>query len=284
MAEEVEMFRFIRKWQDNADEASDEVLSTHHQQEDPPDPQAKKLVGEERKGVACSLVEKYIRLQRIKPSDLVALVRPSGLIKTDELMAAYEMHLINSESKGKLSCRTRHGPRWRTNGSIDLKPTSPSDTNHLLRLLCHEIRSGTHIWSMQVVEAYFVGLGLTENSPRIDGSTGFHLSYFSDGYSVRYGSPPLVRTTGLPHYSAGSVVIFRLDLAKNRGTLSARVGAGEEFQLSDNVWGIEEGESEEEKASRSDRSFVPFAVFMRDGQGEVRFLGFDERPETDGIG
>ena len=286
MAEEVDMFRFVQKWQEYT--AEDVVLIDVDNSSCIPSPPVarqwleNKRISVNRQNLARSLIYKYIRLDLIRPSDMIAIVNPSGL--TGRKNAERISYEIQAPGLSRLRSSTRRGPQWKTNGSQIFKNIKSKSSAMIDMLLCHELKSGLHVWSMKAVKAryVFLGLGLMENNQHTCATSALQFGYTSRGQFLhkRDGVWIVSDLELSPRYSDGNVVTFSLDLT-GKGTLGVRVDKGDEYQLCDNVWGTKEGESKEEEDDfRSDRYFVPI-ILLRPGNDEVRFLGFDETPDAE---
>jgi hypothetical protein len=112
----------------------------------PPEEKDKEtLVGDERRQVACALVNKHIDLRRIKPSDLREHVEPSRLVTTASLMEAYKTHDIGAYRSGNLVKETRRGPTWNSSNTDRLKRSRKSLCLDILKVYSDAI------WNSHVV-------------------------------------------------------------------------------------------------------------------------------------
>lgn len=217
----------------------------------------------ERKADAAGLVARHIHLDRMRASELAAIVRPSDLVTKNQLLDAYELVSARAESAGyDGAVLQQRGPqrsaRWETSKGCNYQPTSNAYRRELLE--CNPMRSGKHKWSIKVTsycKHVWIGLVCTNNSGVIDRTDPLGWAYGSNGAKRRAGWGG--EFFSLPIFSVGDTVTFTLDLS---GTvcLKACVNDGDENTIFDR------------NQLTPPYSFVP-AVYLRN-PGAVQFCGF----------
>jgi hypothetical protein len=214
------------------------------------------ILGDERTKTATAIIEKNIHLGHIAPSDLRDIVEPSGLVSSDAISEAYKAHAHRyGEITPVAFAQKSRGPVW-----IRFAGRSYGEV-----LMCNPMQSGVYIWSIKVSNPRKgkFWLGIADNSPRepctfVWGSTGqTHLESRTQTVKVTAAD------SGLPTYSTGDTITFRLDLSTRAGILWAKVGTtAEEVLLVENL--LMEGEE------KVDRTFAPLAHFKQ--PAEVQFV------------
>jgi hypothetical protein len=226
---------------------------------------------EGRRGVACTLVAIHIHLASIRPQDLRWKVDPSGLVKAEALQAAYKAHAIRADIVSHVISKTHSRPVWNISDS-HLLTGKPEEvdfrTGHVLN--SDHVKSGVHIWSIEVVKSTpSLQMGVT----RFRRGESVWFLYSRNGRSHQWGDcipaipKPDERRSVFPKFCTGSVITFRLDLRES-GTLSAQVDkdSSNEFVLFENI--LMEGEE------RVDMAFAPTVLI--EAPGAINFLGFEK--------
>jgi hypothetical protein len=110
---------------------------------------------EERRKVACGLVERRVHLASIKLQDLRGKVEPSGLVKAEFLREAYKSDAIRADIISQVVSETHYRPVWKRSNSRLLtgRPRLPNGRLPFDVLSCDSMKSGSvHIWSIEVVK------------------------------------------------------------------------------------------------------------------------------------
>jgi hypothetical protein len=237
--------------------ATPEVVSEDRPQKKQKTGHGSDLIGSKRREAACLLVEDYIELDFIKPSDLRDTVEPSGLVEKQTIMEVYKRQAIKLQEKSDL--RNSRGV-FEARIGCRKKIKAP-------RLRCNEMKRGVHTWSYEVeimapnsLLLGVVAAALTRGKGK---NEHFGISCAGETYRTNIGYQG-----GFPNIVAGDVVKFTLDLT-DIGTLSATViredGRQEHSELFNNML-MHEGQ-------RVERSFKPRVDALK-SPVKIRFLGF----------
>jgi len=202
------MFRILQTWSSGGDKFS---------------------ANEARRNAAREM-SKHVALERIRPSDLKNIVKPSGLVSQEQLLYAYETHALEAEANSNVFWSgMRSTALWQ--GSESDTITSEGDCHGVEALrACMAIRSGVWKWSIkveQLCDLAWIGVLSTAHSISTDTWLGKQAGgwvYGSNGSACHAtgqdGGPYL---ESFPKFEAGSVVTMKLDLRKE-GVLCASVG------------------------------------------------------------
>jgi hypothetical protein len=301
VAKEISLFRLIQKWHDAGtgsrnpaidkeeecvDEGGESGTATKRTSEvcGPPQeavdggsktedsPKAKRhkmdsffggvILGDERTKTATALIEKHIHLGHIAPSDLRDIVEPSGLVSSDALSEAYKAYALRAgDISPAVVAQNSRGPVWSRTGERVLLG-SASRSWEVLK--CNPMQSGVFVWSIKVSNPRkgVLRLGIVDSSS-IEPCA---FVWTNNGQTFVMSKTQKDKlNSGLPKYSTGDTITFRLDLSTRGGSLWAKVGStAEEVVVFDNL--LMEGEE------KVDRTFAPLAILKQ--PAEVQFLGF----------
>ena len=252
IAGEFLMFRILQAWASGGDNAS---------------------ANEARQNAAREM-SKHVALERIRPSDLKNIVKPSGLVSQEQLLHAYETHAMEAEANSNVFwVGKRSTALWQ--GSESDTITSEGDCHGVEALrACMTIRSGVWKWSIKVEELCdltWIGVLSTAHPISTDTWLGKQAGgwvYGSNGSACHAtgqdGGPYL---ESFPKFQAGSVVTMKLDLRKE-GVLSASIGHDKStpFRL---FTGMKSA-----FAPNQEVGFLP-AVSLR-SPGKIRLLGMQQ--------
>ena len=219
-----------------------------------------------------------IDLKLVPAPDLRNVVKPSGLVTSDQLCEAYEYQAMDAPNERlPLLNRKRNMPPeyWQSSGA---DVYSCSSFNHVVELLDKSaiIRCGVlQRWSVKVerlCKGFRVGVASTTClSMTCPLNTNDWLGYQAGSWGYLYNG--IAYTAGKyvlpdpPTFGEGAAITMTLDLREgiNKGTLEASIDGGPTFRLFRGMLDLFEDEREV--------GFLP-AVSLK-SPGKVRFLGME---------
>ena len=206
---------------------------------------------ENRRQAALEL-SSAICLERIKPSDLSAIVEPSGLVPNKELFMAYKAQANaldteeNSEKRKSFERvrSTQDGMVWEYSGTSLFSHTGNSWNSDAIQndATC---LSGIWKWLIKIEKMdgrgsdLTLGVLSTRTSPSLGAgycftSNSLAWGYRGDGRRVRSHHTFAIKSSSSPLLYSGAVVEFTLDLTQ-KGSLKVSVDGSEPSLVFDNI-------------------------------------------------